>query len=171
MKQGAVYQPTQVTKHINDYINNHQLDLLYAQLLPDALAKKISPTFTGSGDGQKLLNDGITTIRIYQAPMGNSQEIARFKTVMDEVYKLYGIRVMVGDNLGIYTANRNNPYWIEDHVRQLGSLYGSEPWLASFLLGDENEQYLRSGFNYSSPFCSPTPIKITITSWTNLWVF
>lgn len=150
MRQGVAYQPTEGSLHINDYIQNHALDKLMAQLLPDDEAKEISDTFTGRDHGASLLADGFTNIRIYQAPLDDSTpigqlEIDRFKRVMQRTYQLYGIHVNLGDFLGLYDgpALRQDYRQMEKRVLKLNSIYGSEPWLANLTLGNENDLYLQ----------------------------
>ncbi len=153
MNQGGNYQPVPDGKSIVDFIQNHQLDRLMAALLPDDQAKKISPSLTGQGQGAKFMDDGITALRLYQAPLEDPGEISRFKQVMEKAYELYGLRVNLGDFLGLYDQiHSGDKAWIADRVRTIGRLYGSEPWVAALTLGNENEYYLGSGGYPSLPF-------------------
>ncbi len=143
MRQGGAYSPVEDGRHINDYIQNHQLDRLVAQLLPAAEAAKIHPSLIGRDHGKLIHANGFTSIRLYQAPLDDEGEIARFKQVMRRAFELYGIRVNLGDFLGLYdSAHNSDKAWIEARVRRIGQLYGSEPWVAAISLGNESDMYL-----------------------------
>jgi hypothetical protein len=105
----------------------------------------------GSQDGSektvgdfKLLQDmGVNTVRLYHHGFN--------KGLLDDLYKTYGIRVMMGDFLGAYTVGSGADWYagtdydnadqkkkMLDSVREMVEAYKDEPYILFWVLGNEN---------------------------------
>lgn len=95
------------------------------------------------GDFALIQEMGVNTIRLYHH--GHSKELLR------DLYKTYGIRVIMGDYIGAYAIGSDAP-WYEgsdytnpqhkakmlESVRQMVLEYKDEPYLLMWMLGNEN---------------------------------
>ena len=103
------------------------------------------PQKTPVGDFKLMLDMGVNAIRLYHHPMKINKEVLR------DMYKTYGIRVIMGDFLGKYALgsgaawNPGTDYNNEEQkknmlasVRQMVNEYKDEPFILFWLLGNEN---------------------------------
>ncbi|MCM8801391.1 MAG: hypothetical protein NC912_05235 [Candidatus Omnitrophica bacterium] len=97
------------------------------------------------GDFQLMKEMGVNAIRIYHHPHKVNKELLR------DLYKNYGIRVIMGDFLGVYALGSGAPwnpgtdYTNQEHrnnmlqsVKQMVLEHKDEPYLLFWLLGNEN---------------------------------
>jgi len=97
------------------------------------------------GDFQLMKEMGINTIRLYHHPLRVNKELLR------ELYKNYGIRVIMGDFLGKYALgsgaawNPGTDYNNEEHKKNMKDSvtkmvleFKDEPYILFWLLGNEN---------------------------------
>jgi hypothetical protein len=105
-------------------------------------------------DGKLMKKMGINTVRLYQAHE-DPQEV---KQVISDLYKLYGIRTLLGDWLGFweYPCPFYGDQKFQDKVMQkvteMVSLYKDEPGLLGWILGNENNY---SCLGHVNPWSSP----------------
>jgi len=92
-------------------------------------------------DGQLMKDAGINTVRIYQ-PGDNPQEV---KQVMNDLFQKFGIRTILGHNLGIYDvpppayADESYRELLKEQVLSIVKTYKDEPGLLMWVLGNEND--------------------------------
>ncbi len=97
------------------------------------------------GDFKLMQDMGVNTIRLYHHPLKIN------KNLMRDLYKTYGIRVIIGDFLGKYAIgsgaawNPGTDYNNEEHkknmiasVTKMVNEFKDEPYLLFWLLGNEN---------------------------------
>jgi len=97
------------------------------------------------GDFKLMKGMGVNTLRIYHQPFTPDKELLR------DLYKTYGIRVIMGDFLGKYTLGSNAPWNpgtdynneeqkknMMDSVLKMVNDYKDEPFVLFWLLGNEN---------------------------------
>jgi len=97
------------------------------------------------GDFKLMQDMGVNTIRLYHHPLKINKELMR------DLYKTYGIRVIVGDFLGKYAIgsgaqwNPGTDYSNETHkknmiesVKAMVNEFKDEPYVLFWLLGNEN---------------------------------
>jgi endo-1,4-beta-mannosidase len=105
-------------------------------------------------DGKLMQEMGINTIRLYQAHE-NSQEV---KQVISDLYKLYGIRTILGDWLGFWEypcpfyGDQKFQDKVIQQVTEMVSLYKNEPGILGWILGNENNY---SCLGHVNPWSSP----------------
>ena len=152
MRQGVAYQPTEGERHIHhDYIAPRRLDQLVAQLCTEAELVRLRANHpglqgVGRGHGETLKRLGFTVLRLYSPPVGDDGEAARFSAVLRRALELYGLRVYLSDDLGLYDpAHSLDRTWMEQRLAEIASRYAAEPWLAALSLGNENERFIRGG--------------------------
>jgi len=105
-------------------------------------------------DGKLMKEMGVNTIRLYQAHE-NSTEV---KQVISDLYKLYGIRTLLGDWLGFWEYPC--PFYgdkcfqdkIMQRVTEMVNLYKDEPGVLGWILGNENNY---SCLGHVNPWSSP----------------
>ncbi|MDO8662096.1 MAG: glycoside hydrolase family 2 TIM barrel-domain containing protein [Candidatus Omnitrophota bacterium] len=103
------------------------------------------PKKTPVGDFKLMRDAGVNTIRLYHHPHKVVKEVLR------DMYKAYGIRVIMGDFLGKYALgsgaawNPGTDYNNEEQkknmiesVKQMVNEYKDEPFILFWLLGNEN---------------------------------
>lgn len=112
------------------------------------------PTKPWLVDGQLMKDAGINTIRIYQA--GEKQE--EVKQVIKDLYEKFGIRTILGHNLGIYDipppdyAGEDYRKQLQEEVLDIVKTYKDNPGILFWLLGNENDY---SFDNQIAPWGSP----------------
>jgi len=97
------------------------------------------------GDFKLMQDMGINTIRLYHHPLKVNKELMR------DMYKTYGIRVIMGDFLGKYAIgsgaawNPGTDYNNEEHknkmiesVTKMVNEFKDEPYILFWILGNEN---------------------------------
>ncbi|MDD5567850.1 MAG: glycoside hydrolase family 2 TIM barrel-domain containing protein [Candidatus Omnitrophica bacterium] len=147
--KGVTYSPTKVGQSpdegtqtswmLDDFNHNGKADGPYDSYL-DTDAKKVPV-----GDFKLMKDMGVNTIRLYHHPLKIDKEVLR------DMYKTYGIRVIMGDFLGKYAIgsgaawNPGTDYKNEEQkkkmiesVKQMVNEYKDEPFILFWLLGNEN---------------------------------
>ncbi len=105
-------------------------------------------------DGKLMKKMGINTIRLYQAGE-NSKAV---KQVISDLYKLYGIRTLLGDWLGFWEypcpfyGDKKFQDKVIQQVLEMVRLYKNEPGILGWILGNENNY---SCLGYVNPWSSP----------------
>ena len=153
--RGITYSPTKVGQspdegtlgdwQYEDYNQNGKIDGPY-----DAFVDKNRNNLQDSdepavGDFKLMKEMGINTIRVYHHPQKINKELLR------ELYKNYGIMVIMGDFLGKYALGSGAPwnpgtdYKNEEHrknmmesVTNMVLEFKDEPYILFWLLGNEN---------------------------------
>ena len=95
------------------------------------------------GDWKLLQEMGVNTIRLYHH--------AYNKALFEDLYKTYGIRIIVGDFLGAYTVGSGADWYagtdysnpdqqkkMMESVRDMVMTYKDEPYVLYWVLGNEN---------------------------------
>jgi hypothetical protein len=83
---------------------------------------------------------GINTIRLYQV----NEDPQKVKQVIGDLYRLYGIRTIIGDWLGFWEypcpfyADAQFQDKVKKHVLEIVNLYKDEPGVLAWILGNEN---------------------------------
>ncbi len=91
-------------------------------------------------DGKLMKEMGINTIRLYQSH-GNPEEV---KQAIRDLYKLYGIRTLMGDWLGFWEypcplyGDKKFQDKVKKQVIETVNLYKDEPGILGWVLGNEN---------------------------------
>jgi hypothetical protein len=91
-------------------------------------------------DGKLMKEMGVNTIRLYQSH-DNPEEV---KQVIRDLYKLYGIRTLLGDWLGFWEypcpfyGDKKFQDNVKRHVIEMVNLYKDEPGILGWILGNEN---------------------------------
>ncbi len=105
-------------------------------------------------DGKMMKEMGVNTIRLYQ--VGSDPQAV--KQVINDLYKLYGIRVLLGDWLGFweYPCPFYGDAQFQDkvikQVVEMVRLYKDEPGLLGWILGNENNY---SCLGHVNPWSNP----------------
>ncbi len=105
-------------------------------------------------DGKMMKEMGINTIRLYQV----GRDPQAVKQVINDFYKLYGIRVLLGDWLGFWEYPC--PFYGDDkfqekvvkQVVEMVNLYKEEPGVLGWILGNENNY---SCLGHVNPWSNP----------------
>ncbi len=147
--KGITYAPTKIGQSpdegtlgnwmTEDFNKNGKIDGPYDAYLDSDPAKK--PV----GDFQLMKDMGVNTIRLYHHPKPINKELTR------DLYKFYGIKVIVGDFLGKYALGSGAPWKpgtdysnpehqkaMLDSVRKMVEEFKDEPYVLFWLLGNEN---------------------------------
>ncbi len=105
-------------------------------------------------DGKLMKKMGINTIRLYQTHE-NSEAV---KQVIGDLYKLYGIRTLLGDWLGFWEypcpfyGDKKFQEKVTQQVKEMVLLYKDEPGVLGWILGNENNY---SCLGHVNPWSSP----------------
>ena len=92
-------------------------------------------------DGQLMKDAGINTVRIYQ-PGENPKEV---KQVINDLFQKFGVRTILGHNLGIYDvpppnyADESYRQLLKEQVLNTVKTYKDEPGILMWVLGNEND--------------------------------
>ncbi len=153
--KGITYSPTKVGQSpdkgtLKDWMEedsnqNGRLDGPYDSWVDQNRNNLQDPDETVVGDFQLLKEMGLNTIRRYHHPFLPKKEGLR------EMYKKYGIRVIMGDYLGKYTIG-SGATWFEgtdyenpehrkrmlESVKKMVMEFKDEPYILLWLLGNEN---------------------------------
>ena len=128
-----------------DYNNNGKCDGPYDSFVDANGNNKQDPDEPNVGDFKLMKRMGVNTIRLYHQPFPVKKELLR------DLYKRYGIRVIMGDFLGKYALG-SGADWHEgtdyenptqqkamfESVRQMVLEHKDEPYLLMWILGNEN---------------------------------
>ncbi|TRZ94724.1 hypothetical protein D4R78_05800 [bacterium] len=153
--KGITYAPTKVGQSPDegtlgnwmeeDFNNNGKIDGPY-----DAFVDKNRNNFQDKnepsiGDFRLMQEMGVNTIRLYHHPLKVNKELLR------DLYKNYGIMVIMGDFLGKYTIGSGAPWYpgtdynnpehkkkMLESVAQMITEFKDEPYILFWLLGNEN---------------------------------
>ncbi|MBI5874075.1 MAG: hypothetical protein HZB36_08095 [Candidatus Omnitrophica bacterium] len=128
-----------------DYNKNGKCDGPYDAFVDSNENNKKDQGERAIGDFQLMKEMGVNTIRLYQQPHEIKKEILR------DLYKRYGIRVIMGDFLGKYALgsgadwHQGTDYDNPEHrknmlesVRRMVMEFKDEPYILLWLLGNEN---------------------------------
>jgi beta-glucuronidase len=153
--RGITYAPTMIGQSPDqgtlgnwmeeDFDQNKKIDGPYDAWVDKNNNQVQDPDEISSGDFPLMQEMGVNTIRLYHHPAKISKELMR------ELFQNYGIRVIVGDFLGVYTigsgakwsdgTNYSNPEQRKnmlESVKQMVEEFKDEPWVLFWLLGNEN---------------------------------
>jgi cellulose synthase/poly-beta-1,6-N-acetylglucosamine synthase-like glycosyltransferase len=131
---GMVYQPVPANKNIEDFADNFG-DLYNALLDPEQ---------GGKGHAKQLAQLKIDAIRIYELPMHNLQDVDRVKEIFRRIYNQYHLKVLIGYWAGLHSGTFDQESIISDAM-QMVFLYGHEPWILGWQIGNENNYYIQDG--------------------------
>jgi len=153
--KGITYAPTKVGQSPDegtlgnwmeeDFNNNGKIDGPYDAFVDknrNNLQDKNEPNI---GDFRLMQEMGVNTIRLYHHPLKVNKELLR------DLYKKYGIMVIMGDFLGKYTIGSGAPWYpgtdynnlehkkkMLESVTQMITEFKDEPYILFWLLGNEN---------------------------------
>jgi beta-glucuronidase len=153
--KGITYAPTKVGQSPDDgtlgnwmeedFNKNGKIDGPYDSFVDKNRNNAQDKNEPSVGDFYLMKDMGVNTIRLYHHPKKVNKELLR------DLYKNYGIRVIMGDFLGKYTLGSNAPwnpgtdYNNEEHkknmiesVTQMVNEFKDEPYVLFWLLGNEN---------------------------------
>ncbi|MFA5038051.1 MAG: glycoside hydrolase family 2 TIM barrel-domain containing protein [Candidatus Omnitrophota bacterium] len=128
-----------------DFNNNGKSDGPYDAFVDANGNNEQDPQEPSVGDFELMKRMGVNTIRLYHQPHDLKKELLR------DLFKRYGIRVVIGDFLGKYAlgsgaswhegTDYDNPKHQQamlDSVRKMVTEHKDEPYLLMWLLGNEN---------------------------------
>jgi len=128
-----------------DFNNNGKIDGPYDAFVDKNRNNIQDADEPAVGDFRLMQEMGANTIRLYHQPNQVNKELLR------ELYKAYGIRVIMGDYLGVYAlgsgaswnpgtdySNQEQRKNMLESVRQMVEEFKDEPYLLFWLLGNEN---------------------------------
>jgi beta-glucuronidase len=153
--KGVTYAPTKVgqspyngtmTNWMEDDFNkNGKIDGPYDSFVDKNRNNIQDPDEPAVGDFQLMKDMGINTIRQYHQPFKVNKELLR------DLYKKYGIRVIMGDFLGKYALGSGAPWNpgtdynneeqrknMMESVTKMVTEFKDEPFILFWLLGNEN---------------------------------
>ncbi|HNW39023.1 MAG TPA: hypothetical protein PL125_02030 [Candidatus Omnitrophota bacterium] len=105
-------------------------------------------------DGKLMKKMGVNTVRLYQA----HEHPEEVKQVISDLYKLYGIRTLLGDWLGFWEypcpfyGDKKFQDKVASQVKEMVRLYKDEPGILGWILGNENNY---SCLGHVNPWSSP----------------
>ena len=159
MVKAVAYSPTPVGKSphegynldswaLSDLDNNGKIDGPFESWVDKNKNNQQDPDEKPVGDFQLMKDMGVNTIRLYHHAMN--------KDLLRRLYKEYGIRVIMGDLLGMY-ATGSGAEWFKgtdftdpaqkekmmESARQMVMEYKEEPYILMWMLGNES--------NYGEP--------------------
>lgn len=127
---------------IQDFNNNKILDV-YETWVDKNFNNKKDPDEKNVGDFQLMKEMGVNAIRVYHHGYN--------KKLLQELYEKFGIMVLMGDFLGMYTigsgagwyegTDYTNPAHKEnmiESVKEMVNEYKDEPYVLMWILGNEN---------------------------------
>lgn len=153
--KGVTYTPTKVGQSPDegtlgnwmeeDFNKNGRIDGPYDAFVDKNKNNLQDKNERAAGDFALMKEMGVNTIRIYHHPLKVNKELLR------QLYKNYGIRVIMGDFLGKYTIGSGaswtpgTDYNNEEHKKnmmqsatQMVLEFKDEPYILCWLLGNEN---------------------------------
>jgi len=129
----------------DDFNNNGKIDGPYESWVDKNLNNKQDSDEPTVGDFRLMKEMGVNALRMYHQPHEPNKEVLR------DLYKSYGIRVIMGDFLGKYThgsgakwedgTDYENPEHLKnmlESVRKMVMDHKDEPYLLLWVLGNEN---------------------------------
>ncbi len=153
--KGVTYSPTKIGQSPDDgtmrnwmyydYNNNGLIDGPYDAWIDWNRNNKQDPDEPSVGDFAIMKAMGVNTLRIYHHPDKVNKRLLR------DLYKRFGIRVVMGDFLGMYTIG-SGAEWTEgtdytnpihrknmmESVKRMVEEFKDEPYVIFWLLGNEN---------------------------------
>ena len=91
-----------------------------------------------------MVEAGINSIRVYHLPVEDSKEVALIKKVLRKAHERYGLRVLVGDWIGLY-EHPNDDLLNRSRIIKVVRLYADESWVLAWEIGNEHNYYLKGG--------------------------
>lgn len=162
MVRGINYQPTKVGEHVSDgkgsawmvqdENGNGLPDAPYDSWLDLNGNGKQDRKERAVGDFQIMADMGVNAIRIFRGSQDLEYDSSEFnKKILRDLYKRFGISVIMGEYLGAYTVgsgaewNTGTDYTDPEQLKNMKSLVRSyvmdhrdEPYVLMWLLGNEN---------------------------------
>ncbi len=159
MVKAIAYTPTPIGKSpdegynldswsLSDLNGNGKIDGPYDSWVDKNGNNQQDPGENAVGDFQLMKEMGVNTIRLYHHAMN--------KELLRQLYKDYGIRVIMGDLLGMYATGSGAEWFkgtdftdptqrekMKESVRQMVMEYKDEPYILMWMLGNES--------NYGEP--------------------
>ncbi len=159
MVKAVAYSPTPVGKSphegynldswmVTDLNNNGKIDGPFDAWVDKNKNNKQDPDERAVGDFRLMKEMGVNTVRLYHHSMN--------KTLLRKLYKDYGIRVIMGDLLGMYAVGSKAEWFkgtdyadpvqqknMMDSVKEMVTEYKDEPYILMWMLGNES--------NYGEP--------------------
>ncbi len=155
--KGVTYSPTKIGQspdegtmknwQLEDYNKNGKIDAPYDSFVDknrNNIQDKDEPAI---GDFKLMQEMGVNAIRMYHHPDYNKPN----KELLRNLYKTYGIRVIMGDFLGKYALGSGAPWYpgtdykneeqkkkMMESVTSMVLEYKDEPFILFWLLGNEN---------------------------------
>jgi hypothetical protein len=136
---------TQTSWMEDDFNNNGKADGPYDAFVDKNRNNKQDADEASVGDFRLMKDMGINAIRLYHHPLAVNKEI------LSDLYKNYGIRVIMGDFLGKYALGSGAPWNpgtdyrdqdqkknMLDSVTKMVTEYKDEPYILFWLIGNEN---------------------------------
>ncbi|MFH0940463.1 MAG: glycoside hydrolase family 2 TIM barrel-domain containing protein [Candidatus Omnitrophota bacterium] len=128
-----------------DYNNNGKCDGPYDSFVDANRNNKQDPNEPSTGDFELMKRMGVNTIRLYLQPFPIR------KPILQDLYRRFGIRVIIGDFLGKYALG-SGANWHEgtdyenpahkkamlESVKKMVLEHKDEPYVLMWLLGNEN---------------------------------
>ena len=156
-------QPVRNPFHIIDYLRFKRRQALVAPLMSPASLDKLkdprqtpNPLFHNAGglegrDWGKMINQDLKMQagRWFAPPIENEREIAQFKELMRQQWKENGLHAFLTFDMGAYDRKHDrmmslDKRWMAAQLRRLVDIYGDEPWVIAFGLGNENERFINA---------------------------
>jgi len=138
-------EPTLGDWQFEDFNKNGKIDGPYDSFVDANKNNSQDPDEPAVGDFKLMQDMGVNSIRLYHHPLKMNKELLR------DLYKTYGIRVIMGDFFGKYAIgsgakwNPGTDYTNEeqkknmlDSVLKMVTEYKDEPFILFWLLGNEN---------------------------------
>ncbi|MFA5114771.1 MAG: glycoside hydrolase family 2 TIM barrel-domain containing protein [Candidatus Omnitrophota bacterium] len=153
--KGITYTPTKIGQSpdegtlgnwmYEDFNRNGKIDGPYDSFVDANNNSAHDKNEPSVGDFRLMQEMGVNTIRLYHHPSKVNKELLR------ELYRRYGIRVIMGDFLGKYAIGSGAPWYpgtdysnpehkkkMLESVTQMVEEFKGEPYILFWLLGNEN---------------------------------
>jgi beta-glucuronidase len=149
--KGVVYQVVQIGQAPPWYDSwfTHKSDPIHRARVDEDKNGVLTENEKEVGDFKLMQEMGVNTIRLYD-PIGlnespdpfviTPEEIQNAKDILRELYRDYGIMVIMGHSLG-YQLDYSDPdirWKLHDEVIAMVEAYKDEPWVLMWNLGNEN---------------------------------
>jgi hypothetical protein len=180
--KGITYAPTKVGLYANvpgretlwmrtDDNKNGKCDSAYDSWVDKNKNNKQDADEPSVGDFKLLKDMGVNTIRMYHSLSKTSYRPEEFnKTVLRDLYKTYGIRVIMGDFLGAYGIGSGaaiTDYRDPKQKQQMKKIVHDmvmdqkdEPYILMWILGNENDMSLTNeGVNVTNTNAYKYPVE------------
>jgi hypothetical protein len=168
--KGVAYAPTKIGESPDegtisdwsgaDYNKNNIIDGPYEAWVDKNRNNRKDEGETTVGDFELMKNMGVNTVRIYDHKMTSNKEL------LGELYRRYGIMVLMGDLFGAYAVGSGASWYrgtnysdpkhrerLKERVREMVQNYKDEPYILMWVLGNEtNYGVANSSKRFPVPF-------------------